>query len=120
MLKDCLEIFNEQLEQTEQLCGDGDHLILDTYVLADGDYLIVHKDGKVEKCTVTMDKKTRTVQTDWDEASDEYYQLKFYDYHSRLVSMDKPQDPKKVIHSNNYCAFWVKWTCRRSTVILMC
>ena len=109
MLKDCLEIFNEQLEQTEQLCGDGDHLILDTYVPADGDYLIVHKDGKVEKCTVMMDKKTRTVQTDWDEASDAYYQLKFYDYHSRLVSMDKPQDPKKVIHSNNYCAFWVKW-----------
>lgn len=109
MLKDCLEIFNEQLKQTEQLCGDGDHLILDTYVPADGDYLIVHKDGKVEKCTVTMDKKTRTVQTDWDEASDAYYQLKFYDYHSRLVSMDKPQDPKKVIHSNNYCAFWVKW-----------
>lgn len=58
MLKDCLEIFNEQLEQTKQLCGDGDHLILDTYVPADGDYLIVHKDGKVEKCTVTMDKKT--------------------------------------------------------------
>lgn len=109
MLKDCLEIFNEQLEQTKQLCGDGDHLILDTYVPADGDYLIVHKDGKVEKCTVTMDKKNRTVQTDWDEASDAYYQLKFYDYHSRLVSMDKPQDPKKVIHSNNYCAFWVKW-----------
>ena len=47
MLKDCLEIFNEQLEQTKQLCGDGDHLILDTYVPADGDYLIVHKDGKV-------------------------------------------------------------------------
>ena len=109
MLKDCLEIFNEHLKKTKEACGDGDRLILDTYVPADGDYLIVHKDGKVEKCTVVMDKKTRTVQADWDEASDAYYQLKFYDYHSRLVSMDKPQDPKKVIHSNNYCAFWVKW-----------
>ena len=23
--------------------------------------------------------------------------------------MDKPQDTKKVIHSNNYLAFWIKW-----------
>ena len=32
----------------------------------------------------------------------------FFDYHSRLVSMDKPIDPKKVIHSNSYLSFWVK------------
>ena len=109
MLKDCLEIFNEQFKKTEEACGDGDRLILDTYVPADGDYLIVHQDGKVEKCTVVKDKITRTLQAEWDMASNAYYRLKFYDYHSRLVSIYKPQDPGKIIHSNNYCAFWVKW-----------
>ena len=32
----------------------------------------------------------------------------FYDYHSKLISMNKPIDSKKVIHSNNYLAFAVK------------
>ena len=41
--------------------------------------------------------------------SQRYYgKMCFFDYHSRLVSMDKPVDPKKVIHSNNYLSFWVK------------
>lgn len=108
MLKDCLEIFEAELERTKKRFGDSDRLILDEYILADGDYLVVEKNGEIRQCSVRMDKKTRTVER--IPVDDKLYErICFYDYHSRLVSMDKPQDTKKVIHSNSYLAFWVKW-----------
>ena len=45
MLKDCLEIFEAELERTKKRFGDSDRLILDEYILADGDYLVVEKNG---------------------------------------------------------------------------
>ncbi|MEG0528808.1 MAG: type I-B CRISPR-associated protein Cas8b/Csh1, partial [Bacilli bacterium] len=30
------------------------------------------------------------------------------DYLSKLIDMNKPVDPKKIVHSNNYCTFWLK------------
>ena len=35
-----------------QYTRDGDKLILDNYVLAPGDYLYIHNDGKIEHCRV--------------------------------------------------------------------
>lgn len=108
MLKDCLEIFEAELERTKKRFGDSDRLILDNYILQDGDYLVVEGDGEIRQCSVKMDKKSRTIER--IPADDQLYErICFYDYHSRLVSMDKPQDPKKVIHSNSYLSFWVKW-----------
>ena len=43
MLKDCLEIFEAELERTKKRFGDSDRLILDEYILADGDYLVVER-----------------------------------------------------------------------------
>lgn len=108
MLRDCLEIFSQELESTKDLTGDADRLILDEYIPADGDYLIVGKDGTIEGCSLKLDKKTRTIEQ-YPVDTELYEKICFYDYHSKLVSMDKPQDPKKVIHSNNYMSFWVKW-----------
>ena len=108
MGKDCLEIFEAELERTKKRFGDSDRLILDEYILADGDYLVVEKNGEIRQCSVRMDKKTRTVER--IPVDDKLYErICFYDYHSRLVSKDKPQDPKKAIHSNNYLSFWIKW-----------
>ena len=107
MLKDCLEIFEAELERTKKRFGDSDRLILDEYILADGDYLVVEKNGEIRQCSVRMDKKTRTVER--IPVDDKLYErICFYDYHSRLVSMDKPQDTKKVIHSNSYKYFLKK------------
>ena len=107
MLKDCLEIFSEELRRAEKETGDGDRLVLDTYVPADGTYVLVDSYGQVRSYTIKMDKKKRIVEQN-PEDREARKKICFYDYHSRLVSMDKPQDPKKVIHSNNYLSFWVK------------
>ncbi len=108
MLKDCLEIFDAELKKTQKRFGDAEQLILAEYIPADGDYLIVNCDGSIKHCSVRLNKKQW--QAEWSTGDEDLKDtIRFYDYHSRLVSMDKPQDPKKVIHSNNYCSFWFKW-----------
>ena len=54
MLKDCLEIFEAELERTKKRFGDSDRLILDEYILADGDYLVVEKNGEIRQCSVII------------------------------------------------------------------
>ena len=108
MLKDCMEIFEEELARAEKRTGNPDSLILDNYVLDEGDYLVVRKNGKVVHCSVKKDKKTKTTVMS-PQNSELYDEICFYDYHSRLISMQKPIDPRKQIHSNNYLSFWVKW-----------
>ena len=108
MLKDCIEIFARELEKTEKQFGNREKFILDSYIPADGDYIVVQKDGTLKSRSFKLDKKTRTLNgmISGSQLDDD---IKFYDYHSRLVSKDKPQDPKKAIHSNNYLSFWIKW-----------
>lgn len=98
MFKECLDVFSEMLKHE-------DNLILKSYVPADGSYVIVKKDGTVKNVDIKLDKKTRDLNcTDDTLLSD----ICFYDYHSKLISMNKPMDSKKVIHSNNYLSFAVK------------
>lgn len=101
MLKECLEVFEHELRKA----GEGDELILDSYIPADGTYLIIDKEGNSgEPIDIKLDKKTRMVSR-----TNQYFdKICFYDYHSQLISMNKPMDAKKVIHSNNYLSFWVK------------
>ena len=98
MFEECLEVFKAELQKK------GEDIILDKYIPADGTYLIVKKDGSVKCLEVKMNKKTRTL----DKSDGDFFKLCFYDYHSKLISMNKPVDPKKVIHSNNYFSFAVK------------
>lgn len=104
MLRDCLEIFDEEMKRVEKRTGDGDRLILDNYILSNGVYILVKKSGEVETCSIKINKKTKELE----RIPANYEELCFFDYHSRLVSMDKPQDSKKIIHSNNYLSFWIK------------
>lgn len=105
MLQECVEIFKEKMENELQ---KGRDIILDEYIPTEGDYIIVKKDGTLMACSIKYDKKNKRL-IGINESDREYRNICFYDYHSGLVSMDKPQDPKKVVHSNNYMSFWVKY-----------
>lgn len=99
MLKECIEVFEHQLKEKKGM------LVLDTYAPADGTYLIVGQDGNIkEKIDIKKDKKTKEI----DKSSNYFNDICFYDYQSQLISMNKPMDTKKVIHSNNYLSFAVK------------
>lgn len=85
-----------------------DKLILDTYIPADGTYLLLEekKDGftKKELLDIKLDKKTRELNI----TEEERRRISYYDYNSKLVDMNKPIDNKKIIQSNNFLSFWVK------------
>lgn len=99
MLKECLEVFEEILRESEG------KKVVDTYIPADGTYLIVGKDGNIkENVEIVKDKKTKEI----DRNQSGFKEVCFYDYQSQLISMNKPIDPKKVIHSNSYLSFFVK------------
>lgn len=98
MFEECLDVFTEMLKNE-------DNLILKGYVPADGSYIIVKNDGTVKNADIKFDKKTRDLNCTDDTLLND---ICFYDYHSKLISMNKPIDIKKVIHSNNYLAFAVK------------
>lgn len=98
MFKECLDVFSEMLKHE-------DNLILKGYVPADGSYIIVKNDGTVKNADIKFDKKKRDLNCTDDTLLND---ICFYDYHSKLISMNKPIDIKKVIHSNNYLAFAVK------------
>lgn len=102
MLKECLEVFGEVLEQGRQ---NGKDIILDSYIPADGTYIFVDRQGNIKDIIeIKLNKKTREIETN----NTDIKELCFYDYHSQLVSMNKPVDGKKVVHSNNYYSFFVK------------
>lgn len=99
MLKECLEVFKDRMNATQG------RLVLDTYIPADGTYLIVDSQGNILVNTdIVKDKKTKKI----DRSDPAFPQICFCDYQSQLISMNKPVDPKKIIHSNNYLAFFVK------------
>ncbi|MCR1959321.1 CRISPR-associated protein Csh1 [Thomasclavelia cocleata] len=99
MLDDCLRIFKQELK-------DNRNLVLDTIILADGDYVLVHGDGTYDVEKIKYSKRDHCLI---EKPEDEIYdKLCFYDYQSQLVSMNKPQDPGKTIHSNNYLSLFVK------------
>lgn len=98
MLKECLEVFASMLEKSNG------KLVLDTYIPADGTYIIVGRDGEIKVCRdIIKDRVTKEIER--DQYTDK---ICFYDYQSQLISMNKPIDPKKVIHSNNYLSFFIK------------
>lgn len=99
MLDECLTYFKEELTKHE-------NLVVDTVILADGDYVIVHQDGSYDTYKIKFSKKNGSYI---EKPSNNILNIiRFYNYHSQLVSMNKPQDPGKIIHSNNYLSLFVK------------
>ena len=100
MFEECLEVFKRELDYDN-------NLILDEYIPADGSYIIVEAEGKIKNYQdIKLDKKKRGTSEAVVKGS-YFKEICFYDYHSKLISMNKPID-SKVIHSNNYLSFAVK------------
>lgn len=101
MIDECLSVFRRKLEK------EGENLILRDYIPANGTYVIVTKDGQIKTCIdIKFDKKLGKFDKDFAEFQD----ICYYDYHSKLISIDKPliAAKGKVIQSNNYYTFWIK------------
>lgn len=99
MLGECLEVFGGYTEEERE------KMILNHYIPKDGTYILVGSNGEIVSITdFKLDKKTGQVNRN----AERYHDFCYYDYHSDLVSMNKPLDGSKVIHSNNYLSFWVK------------
>lgn len=100
MLEACLEIFERQ--------PDIDKLILDTYAPAEGTYVIMaYENGQFvqkEWIEVKKDKKSGEALLTYRERE----AISRPDYYCKLVDMNKPVDPKKVIQSNSYLGFVIK------------
>ncbi|WP_246578337.1 CRISPR-associated protein Cse4 [Clostridium frigoris] len=94
MLKDCLEVFEKIYSK------EGEKLITDSYVLGEGSYVLVDKNGEIIEI-LEVDKRS-------SDKTGRYYDFAEMNYFSKLVSIDKPIDQKKVIHSNNFLSFFIK------------
>ena len=98
MIDECVEVFEKMLDNDK-------NLMLDTYTLSQGIYVIVNKNGNIVSRTDTRKSKD---DKEVDITIKDYKRLAFYDYNSKLLDMNKCLDDKKKIHSNNYLAFSVK------------
>lgn len=103
MLKDCLEVFKTLLDK------NGDKFIMDSYIPADGTYVLVEPKNDSfeirESINIRLDKKTKEIS---GKSNSSFQKICTYDYNSKLIDMNKPIDGKKVIHSNNYFTFFIK------------
>ena len=95
MIKEPIETFKLLLESY------GDDLIYENKVLKKGTYIVVDSDKK--------NYEIFNIEDENDVISPSIYkELVKMDYLSSLVTMDKPVDPKKTIHSNNYMSLFIK------------
>lgn len=101
MLVDAVNVFEKKYAE------QGDKLIVDDYIPADGEYIIVDpiKDRFeiIDRVTIKLDKKTREV----DRANHYYNFLAQADYLSKYLDSNKAIKNKN-IHSNNYLTFFIK------------
>lgn len=105
VLKDCLEIFEKKYNES------GERLILDNYELKSGTYRIILIDGNDFKITKSIDiakRRNGALENGNNMQDNTHYDLKFYDYYSKLLEMNKPIEPGKIIHSNNYMSLSFK------------
>ena len=95
MIKEPIETFKLLLESY------GDDLIYENKILKKGTYVVVDLDKK--------NYEIFNIEGENDVISPSIYkELVKMDYLSSLVTMDKPVDPKKTIHSNNYMSLFIK------------
>lgn len=103
MLKACLEVFQKQLDKK------GINLILDNYVPKDGTYVLLSLKGEgfgePRVVEIKKDKKSEEILGQTDS---HFKKICEYDLYSKLQDVNKPIDSNKIIHSINYCSFYVK------------
>ena len=93
----------------KMLLQKGDRLVTDAYIPKDGTYQIIEMSESEWTIRTTVDisynKKTGEVI---GRNCRDYHLIQELDYQSKLLEMNKPIDPKKVIHTNNYLSLAVK------------
>lgn len=103
MLKDCLEVFKKKLDE------NGDKYIIDSYIPANGTYVLVQPKNDSyeirEVIDIKLDKKTKDIS---GKSNSNFQNICTYDYNSKLIDMNKPIDGKKIIQSNNYLSVIIK------------
>lgn len=102
MLNDCISVFEHELERKSE------KWLLDNYVPKDGTYVLINMDKDFvteDFVDIVYDKKTGELS---GRTHKEFRLIQNLDYNSKLIEMNKPMDPKKVIHSNNLYSFFVK------------
>ena len=120
MLYDAISVFEKKLnsvaDQWQPVDSDETYtelerrtkLLVDNYVPKDGTYVLINID-KGFQCEhvleIKYDKKSGELQGRTDRR---YNYVRYLDYNSKLIEMNKPIDAKKVIHSNQMYSFWVK------------
>lgn len=96
MINEIYDIFSREYAEK------GEGLVIDKHLLALGDYIKFTLEDTWNSIQIfSVDKKT-------DNSLEAYKEFVRRDYLSRLVSMNKPIDPNKIIHSNNIYTFYVK------------
>lgn len=102
MLNDCIEVFAHELKKKTE------KWLLDNYVPKDGTYILINIDRNFqfeESVDIVYDKKNGGIS---GRTHKDFRLIQFLDYNSKLLEMNKPIDPKKVIHSNNLYSFFLK------------
>lgn len=120
MLYDAISVFEKMLnseadrwqsEESDETYTELERrtkLLVDNYIPKDGTYVLINMDRDFQ-CDAVLeikyDKKSGELQGKNDRR---YNYIRYLDYNSKLIEMNKPIDTKKVIHSNQIFSFWVK------------
>ncbi len=120
MLYDAIAVFDKMLNaqadrqrsrETDETCTELERrtkLLVDNYIPKDGTYVLINMDKDFQYETpleIKFDKKSGVLQGKTDGR---YPYIRYLDYNSKLIEMNKPIDTKKVIHSNQMYAFFIK------------
>ena len=102
MLKDCIEIFEKEIEEYKQHNPNGDEIsfITDAYVLTSGTYYLLDIETGEVKATLDVDKNTT-------ERSELYEKFAKMEYLSMYMDSNKAVADKNIF-SNNIYSFIVK------------
>lgn len=120
MLYDAISVFEKMLnseaarwqsEESDETYTELERrtkLLVDNYVPKDGTYVLINMDRDFQ-CDAILemkyDKKSGELQGKNDRR---YNYIRYLDYNSKLIEMNKPIDTKKIIHSNQIFSLWVK------------
>lgn len=103
MLKDCIELFQENLEKQSE------EYVIHQHIPKDGTYLLIKKTQQGFESGIPFDiryeKKKKTLL---GSENSQFSLVQYLDYYSKLIEMNKPIDSSKVIHSNNFLSYAVK------------
>lgn len=99
MLQEAITLFKVAYAQ------HGDQLILGNYALKTGLYLKIDLKGNILEQQV-YDKRDGEENNKQNNQTYKWFSKR--DYLSNLIDMNKPIDPKKKIHGNNYMSFFIK------------